>query len=140
MVVERYSHVMHLVSNVRGRLAPGRDALRRAPRHVPRRARSRGAPKIRAMEIIDELEPVRRGLYGGAVGYFDFDGDDGHLHRDPHACSSRDGARLRAGGRGHRRRLAIPSASTRECVNKARALIQALARSREGAAMSAACS
>lgn len=74
MSVERYSHVMHISSNVTGRLAPGRtavDALRAA---LPVGTVS-GAPKIRAMQIIDELEPVRRGPYGGAVGYLDFSGN-----------------------------------------------------------------
>ncbi|MBX3396683.1 MAG: anthranilate synthase component I [Phycisphaerae bacterium] len=74
MTVERYSHVMHLSSNVTGRLRPGLsacDALRCA---LPVGTVS-GAPKVRAMEIIDDLEPVRRGPYGGAVGYLDFSGN-----------------------------------------------------------------
>jgi anthranilate synthase component 1 len=68
MVVERYSHVMHLVSNVTGRLQAGRGPLDVLRACFPAGTLS-GAPKIRAMEIIEELEPVRRGLYGGAVGY-----------------------------------------------------------------------
>ncbi|MGB9626113.1 MAG: anthranilate synthase component I family protein, partial [Phycisphaerae bacterium] len=74
MTVERYSHVMHICSNVSGRLAPGKtafDALRAA---LPVGTVS-GAPKIRAMEIIDEFEPTRRGPYAGAVGYVDFAGN-----------------------------------------------------------------
>jgi anthranilate synthase component 1 len=74
MVIERYSHVMHLVSHVRGDLAEGRtiyDVLRAC---FPAGTLS-GAPKIRAMEIIDELEPTHRGLYGGAVGYISFSGN-----------------------------------------------------------------
>ncbi len=74
MVVERYSHVMHIVSNVRGRLRPGlapMDVLRAT---FPAGTLT-GAPKIRAMEIIDELEPVKRGVYGGAVGYLAWSGD-----------------------------------------------------------------
>ena len=67
--IERYSHVMHLVSNVRGDLAPGRDCFDAFRATFPAGTLS-GAPKIRAMEIIEELEPVRRGVYGGAVGYF----------------------------------------------------------------------
>ena len=67
--VERYSHVMHLVSGVAGELAPGRDALDLFAAAFPAGTLA-GAPKLRAMEIIDELEPVARGLYGGAVGYF----------------------------------------------------------------------
>ena len=74
LIVERYSHVMHLVSNVRGRLRAGLDAFDAFRATFPAGTLS-GAPKIRAMEIIDELEPVRRGVYGGAVGYFDFTGD-----------------------------------------------------------------
>jgi anthranilate synthase component 1 len=74
MTVERYSHVMHLVSNVRGRLQPGADRFDALLSCFPAGTLS-GAPKIRAMELIDELEPTRRGLYGGAVGYFDFAGN-----------------------------------------------------------------
>jgi anthranilate synthase component 1 len=68
MAIERYSHVMHLVSEVRGRLRPGLDALAALAASFPAGTVS-GAPKVRAMEIIDELEPVRRGPYAGAVGY-----------------------------------------------------------------------
>ena len=74
MVIERYSHVMHLVSHVEGLLRPGLtnfDVLRAT---FPAGTLS-GAPKVRAMEIIDELEPVKRGIYGGAVGYLSFAGD-----------------------------------------------------------------
>jgi len=74
MVVERYSHVMHLVSNVRGELNEGLDAFDAFRATFPAGTLS-GAPKIRAMEIIEELEPSRRGVYGGAIGYFDFSGD-----------------------------------------------------------------
>ncbi len=74
MVVERYSHVMHIVSNVSGRLLPGHDALDVFSATFPAGTLS-GAPKIRAMEIIEELEPVRREIYGGAVGYISFDGN-----------------------------------------------------------------
>ena len=73
MVVERYSHVMHLVSNVRGKLAPEKDQFDLLRATFPAGTLS-GAPKIRAMEIIEELEPVRRGPYGGAIGYFSFSG------------------------------------------------------------------
>ncbi len=67
--IERYSHVMHIVSGVRGKLAPGRDAFDLFAAAFPAGTLV-GAPKVRAMEIIDELEPVGRGLYGGTVGYF----------------------------------------------------------------------
>ena len=73
-VIERYSHVMHIVSGVKGRLAAGRDAFDLFAATFPAGTLV-GAPKVRAMEIIDELEPVRRGLYGGTVGYFGAHGD-----------------------------------------------------------------
>lgn len=72
--IERYSHVMHLVSTVTGRLAAGRHALDAVTACFPAGTLS-GAPKVRAMELIDELEPTRRGIYGGIVGYLDFAGD-----------------------------------------------------------------
>ncbi len=74
MVVERYSHVMHIVSSVRGKLAEDKDRFDALFSCFPAGTLS-GAPKIRAMEIIDSLEPTRRGLYAGAVGYFDFAGN-----------------------------------------------------------------
>jgi len=74
MVVERYSHVMHIVSNVTGRLAPGKVAFDALTSCFPGGTLS-GAPKVRAMEIIDSLEVTRRGPYGGVVGYFDFSGN-----------------------------------------------------------------
>ncbi|MBW7921183.1 MAG: anthranilate synthase component I [Rubellimicrobium sp.] len=73
-VVERYSHVMHIVSNVTGTLAPGKDALDALMAGMPAGTVS-GAPKLRALEIIDELEPEKRGIYGGACGYFGAGGD-----------------------------------------------------------------
>jgi len=74
MVIERYSHVMHIVSNVDGALRPGLTALDVLRASFPAGTVS-GAPKVRAMEIIDELEPSRRGIYAGAVGYISFQGD-----------------------------------------------------------------
>ena len=74
MVIERYSHVMHIVSNVEATLAPGLDAVDVLKATFPAGTVS-GAPKVRAMEIIDELEPIKRGVYSGAVGYLGFDGD-----------------------------------------------------------------
>jgi len=74
MAVERYSHVMHLVSNIQAQLAPGKDAFDVLRASFPAGTLS-GAPKIRAMQIIDELEPTRRGPYGGGVGYFSFSGN-----------------------------------------------------------------
>ena len=74
MVLERYSHVMHLTSQVSGDLAPGRSAVDVLRATFPAGTVS-GAPKVRAMEIIDELEPVKRGPYAGVVGYLDFSGN-----------------------------------------------------------------
>jgi anthranilate synthase component 1 len=74
MVIERYSHVMHITSNVTGELADGKDAFDALQACLPAGTVS-GAPKVRAMEIIDELEPHRRGPYAGAVGYFDYGGN-----------------------------------------------------------------
>jgi len=74
MSIERYSHVMHIVTNVSGKLSPGKDAFDLFAASFPAGTVS-GAPKVRAMEIIDELETARRGPYAGAVGYFDFQGN-----------------------------------------------------------------
>ncbi len=74
MVIERYSHVMHIVSNVEGRMKDGLDAMAVLKAAFPAGTVS-GAPKVRAMEIIDELEPSKRGIYAGAVGYLGFSGD-----------------------------------------------------------------
>jgi len=74
MIVERYSHVMHIVSNVIGRLKPGKNAFDVLAATFPAGTVS-GAPKIRAMEIIDELEPVKRGVYSGAIGYIAWSGN-----------------------------------------------------------------
>ncbi|SEP12872.1 anthranilate synthase, component I [Salinihabitans flavidus] len=73
-IIERYSHVMHIVSNVVGELSPGHDALSAFFAGMPAGTVS-GAPKVRAMQIIDELEPEKRGIYGGGVGYFSAGGD-----------------------------------------------------------------
>ncbi|MFQ5849467.1 MAG: anthranilate synthase component I [Candidatus Binatia bacterium] len=74
MAIERYSHVVHLVSNIRGRMAPGKSPFDLFVSCFPAGTVS-GAPKIRAMQIISELEPERRGLYAGAIGYFSFNGN-----------------------------------------------------------------
>src|SRR5438477_9351388 len=74
MVIEKYSHVQHIVSNVEGALKPGMTTIDVLRATFPAGTLS-GAPKVRAMEIIDELEPTKRGLYGGAVGYIGFHGD-----------------------------------------------------------------
>jgi anthranilate synthase component 1 len=74
MAIERYSHVMHIVSNVEGKLKSGQNAMDVLRATFPAGTVS-GAPKVRAMEIIDELEPTKRGIYAGAVGYLGFNGD-----------------------------------------------------------------
>jgi anthranilate synthase component 1 len=74
MIIERYSHVMHIVSNVTGELKKGMNAMDVLRSTFPAGTVS-GAPKIRAMEIIDELEPVKRGIYSGAVGYISWNGN-----------------------------------------------------------------
>jgi anthranilate synthase component 1 len=127
--VERYSHVMHLVSNVQGRLRPGLDWLDLLRATFPAGTLS-GAPKVRAMEIIDELENLRRGPYGGCVGYVDYSGNmdtaiairtmvvkDGEIFL-------RNGAGIVADS--------DPDSEYEECVNKARALIEAIDLAREG--------
>ena len=103
MSVERYSHVMHIVSTVTGRVAEGRTAFDVLTACFPAGTLS-GAPKPRAMQIIDELEPSRRGLYGGCVGYLDFAGDSDTAIAIRTALL-RDGTAYVQAGRGHRRGL-----------------------------------
>jgi anthranilate/para-aminobenzoate synthase component I len=74
MALERYSHVIHIVSNIRGRLAPGRDGMDLIQAVFPGGTVT-GVPKLRCMEILDELEPVRRGPYTGSAGYISANGD-----------------------------------------------------------------
>jgi anthranilate synthase component 1 len=121
--IERYSHVMHLVSNVRGDLAAGRDCFDAFRATFPAGTLS-GAPKIRAMEIIDELEPVRRGIYGGAVGYFGYAGgmDTAIAIR---TVLMREGRAFIGAGAGIVAD-SDPEAEHRECVNKARSGVQAV--------------
>ena len=121
-VIERYSHVMHIVSNVDGQARRAHDAVDALMAGFPAGTVS-GAPKVRAMEIIDELEKSKRGPYGGCVGYFSADGADGHLHRAAHRAGQgrRD---ARAGGR-RRRADSVPETEQQECINKAQALFRA---------------
>lgn len=129
MVVERYSHVMHIVSNVQGVLREGRDAFDVLRATFPAGTLS-GAPKVRAMEIIEELEPVRREIYGGAVGYFSFSGNmdmaiairtlvvkDGKVHLQAGAGIVAD---------------SDPATEYQETVNKARAVVKAIEMVEEG--------
>ncbi|MCL4767707.1 MAG: anthranilate synthase component I [Hyphomicrobiaceae bacterium] len=121
-VIERYSHVMHIVSNVIGRLDPGKDAIDALMAGFPAGTVS-GAPKVRAMEIIDEVEKDKRGPYAGCVGYFSADGQmdtcivlrtaivkDGVMHVQAGAGLVYD---------------SIPENEQQECINKAKALVRA---------------
>jgi len=124
MIVERYSHVMHIVSNVTGRLKDNTSCLDVLRATLPAGTLS-GAPKIRAMEIIDELEPVKRGVYGGAVGYLSFNGNmdtaiairtavikDNTLHIQAGAGVVAD---------------SVPRLEWKETMNKGRAIFRAVA-------------
>lgn len=129
MVIERYSHVMHIVSEVHGRLRPGLSAIDVLRASFPAGTVS-GAPKVRALEIIDELEPVRRNVYAGAVGYLGWHGDadlaiairtaviqDGHLHVQAGAGIVAD---------------SDPAREWEETMNKGRALFRAVAQAASG--------
>jgi anthranilate synthase component 1 len=123
MITERYSHVIHLVSRVEGKLKPEMSAYDALRACFPAGTLS-GAPKIRAMEIISELEPERRGPYGGAVGYFDFSGnmDTAITIR---TMVMKDGiARTQAGG--GIVYDSVPESEYRETLNKAQAIMQAI--------------
>ena len=129
MIVERYSHVMHIVSNVVGELKEGMTAIDVLRATFPAGTVS-GAPKIRAMEIIDELEPVKRGVYSGAVGYLAWNGNmdtaiairtavikDGTLHIQAGAGIVAD---------------SIPEMEWQETMNKGRAIFRAVALAEAG--------
>ncbi|HHO59024.1 MAG TPA: anthranilate synthase component I [Thiotrichales bacterium] len=129
MLVERYSHVMHIVSNVTGQLKEGLNAMDVLRATFPAGTVS-GAPKIRAMEIIDELEPVKRGIYSGAVGYLSWNGNmdtaiairtavikDGHLSIQAGAGIVYD---------------SLPENEWAETMNKARAVFRAVAMAEAG--------
>ena len=129
MVIERYSHVMHIVSNVQGQLEGNRDAFDLVRATFPAGTLS-GAPKVRAMQIIDELEPVRREIYGGAVGYFSFSGNmdlaitirtlvikDGKVHLQAGAGLVAD---------------SDPAAEWQETVNKGMAVMRAIELAEKG--------
>jgi len=124
MNVEKYSHVMHIVSQVEGELVDGLQAMDVLKAALPAGTLS-GAPKVRAMEIIDELEPVKRGIYGGAIGYLSWNGNmdtaiairtavikEGNLHIQAGAGVVAD---------------SIPVMEWKETMNKARAMFRAVA-------------
>ncbi|MBB1242881.1 anthranilate synthase component I [Streptomyces durbertensis] len=123
MTIERYSHVMHIVSTVTGRLAPGRTAFDALTACFPAGTLS-GAPKPRAMQIIEELEPTRRGLYGGCVGYLDFAGDSDTAIAIRTALL-RDGRAYVQAGAGIVAD-SDPAAEDTECRNKAAAVLRAV--------------
>ncbi len=121
-VIERYSHVMHIVSNVIGRLAAAHDTVDALMAGFPAGTVS-GAPKVRAMEVIDELEKSKRGPYAGCVGYFAADGEmdtcivlrtalvkDGQVHVQAGAGVVYD---------------SVPENEQQECINKAKAIVRA---------------
>jgi anthranilate synthase component 1 len=120
--IERYSHVMHMVSNVEGTLAAGRTSFDVLAASFPAGTVS-GAPKVRAMEIIDELEPFRRGVYAGAVGYISFQ-DDMDLAIAIRTAVLKDGALYVQAGAGivHD---SVPASEWQETGSKARAVLRA---------------
>jgi anthranilate synthase component 1 len=123
MTVQRYSHVMHIGSTVRGTLAPGKDAVDAVDAILPAGTLS-GAPKLRACEIIRELEGRRRGIYGGAIGYLSFTGDlDVCIsirlaYKKNGKICVQSGAGIVADS--------VPETEYQECRNKARAVTAAI--------------
>jgi len=129
MFVEKYSHVMHIVSNCKGRLSKKCDAYDVLQAGFPAGTVS-GAPKIRAMEIIDELEKTKRGPYAGAVGYFSFSGNmDTCINIRTIVVKGRD-AYIQAGA--GIVADSVPSREYQETVNKARAMVRAIEIAGEG--------
>ncbi|WP_310830890.1 anthranilate synthase component I family protein [Paenibacillus pedocola] len=123
LTVERYSHVMHLVSQVEGRIAPGRDAYDVMAALFPGGTIT-GAPKVRTMEIIEELEPVRRGPYTGSLGWIDYNGNM-ELNIIIRTLAVKDGVGYIQTGAG----IVIdsdPYREYRECHNKAKAVVKAV--------------
>nr|WP_240757378.1 anthranilate synthase component I [Nakamurella flava] len=121
--LERYSHVMHIVSTVTGQLAPDRSAFEAVTACFPAGTLS-GAPKPRAMQIIDDLEPARRGVYGGVVGYLDFAGDADTAISIRTAVIVGDTAHVQAGAGVVAD--SVPENEDAECRNKAAAVISAI--------------
>lgn len=122
MTIERYSHVMHIVSNVTGKLKQGKSAIDVLRATLPAGTLS-GAPKIRAMEIIDELEPVKRGVYGGAVGYISWAGDMDTAIAIRTAVIKDEKLYVQAGGGVVAD--SVPTLEWEETLNKARAMFRA---------------
>ena len=129
MVIERYSHVMHIVSDVQGELAPNHDAISLLKATFPAGTVS-GAPKVRAMEIIEEMEGLRRGLYAGAVGYIDYDGTMDTCIAIRTIVMQGKTCHLQAGGGVVAD--SDPTYEWEETLNKAKALSAAVQRAEEG--------
>jgi len=122
MAIERYSHVMHIVSNVVGELRPGLDAIDVLRATFPAGTVS-GAPKVRAMEIIDELEPVKRGIYSGAIGYVGWNGTMDTAIAIRTAVIANDKLHIQAGA--GIVADSVPRNEWNETMNKARAIFRA---------------
>ncbi len=129
MVIERYSHVMHIVSNVNGRLKPDVTAMDVLRATLPAGTLS-GAPKVRAMEIIDELEPVKRGVYGGAVGYLSWNGNMDTAIAIRTAVIKDEVLHIQAGA--GIVADSIPRLEWKETMNKGRAIFSAVAMVEQG--------
>jgi len=129
MFVERYSHVMHLVSQITGRLRPDADTYAALAACFPAGTLT-GAPKVRAMEIIDELEPTRRGLYGGAVLYLDFSGNLNSCIVIRTVLIKGKTAYLQAGA--GIVADSVPAREYEECLNKARGVLRAFELAEKG--------
>jgi len=129
MVIEKYSHVMHIVSNVVGKLRHDKDAFDVLRACLPAGTVS-GAPKIRAMEIINELEPSQRGIYAGAVGYFSFSGNSDTAIAIRTVLVKDGMAYVQAGG--GIVADSIPTSEYQETMNKARACMKAIQLAEEG--------
>ena len=124
MIVERYSHVMHIVSNVTAQVRDGLTAYDVLKAVLPAGTLS-GAPKVRAMEIIDEVEPVKRGIYGGAVGYISWQGNMDTAIAIRTAVIKDGILNIQAGGGVVAD--SIPHLEWKETMNKARAMFRAAA-------------
>ena len=129
MSIERFSHVMHIGSTVSGRIRPDKDAVDAVDAILPAGTLS-GAPKLRACEIIQELEGRKRGVYGGAIGYLDFTGNlDTCIairlaYKNNGRICVQSGAGIVADS--------VPETEYQECINKARAVVKAIHAAQEG--------
>ena len=129
MIIERYSHVMHIVSNVMGRIKPGLSAIDVLRATFPAGTVS-GAPKIRAMEIIDELEPIKRGIYAGAVGYLSWGGNMDTAIAIRTAVIKNNTLHIQVGG--GIVADSVPAAEWEETMNKGRAIFTAVTLAEKG--------